>query len=163
MVNPTREKKHHSGAHFHNFITPESSVTSCMSKRAPHTFSSQRAPYTVKIAIQMFWKLWISCCIYNKWMICGQFTAAHHCSGPLKISNHTVLDLVEVLEPLCYICQYVGPSYIWTKTPDFPSFWKSPVVIFCKVMWTNLYVLPRSDIPWFDGFSKAIQGRDRPS
>lgn len=65
--------------------------------------------------------------------ICGQVTAAHLFSRPLEPGHHAVLDLVEVLNPLCHIYQQVRPVSFWTKAPDLLGFCHVPVIRVCKV------------------------------
>lgn len=88
-----------------------------------------------------------------------KFTAAHLFSRPLETSHHAVLNLIEILNPLCHVYQQVGPGSIWTKAPDLPGFCHLPLILICEVTCTSLELLSSRNIPLLDIFSQAIGER----
>lgn len=86
----------------------------------------------------------------------SQLSAAHLFSCPLETSHHAVLDLVEVLNPLCHVYQQVGPSSVWTEAPDLPGFCHLPLILVSEVTRTSFELLPCGDIPLLNVFSQAV-------
>jgi len=117
------------------WIASACSVTSCILKRTPLKFSSERTPCSNKKSESLL----------NVNNSCVRFKAEifYLFRGPLKSSYHRVLNFIEVLYTLGAIDQYVRSAAVRSKAPDFSRLRHVVIVFLVQITSAHFEVISR--------------------